>query len=111
MLALYDPHQETTISADASSYGLSAVLTQKQPDGDWRPIAYTSRALPSTEQKYAQIEKEALAVTWACERFWDYLLGIGFHVETDHKPLVPLFSSNNLDELPLRVQRFRMRLM
>ena len=104
VLALYDPHRGTTISADASSYGLGAVLTQKQPDGKWRPIAYTSRALTSTEQKYAQIEKEALAVTWACERFWDYLLGIHFHVETDHKPLVPLFSSKNLDELPLCVQ-------
>ncbi len=85
-----------------------AVLMQKQPDG---PVAYISRSMSSTEQRYAQIEKEALAITWACERFSDYLIGADFHVETDHKPLVPLLSTKLLDELPLRVQRFRMRLM
>ena len=34
-----------------------------------------------------------------------------FHIFTDNKPLVPLLGQKNLDELPLRVQRFRMRLM
>ena len=64
-----------------------------------------------TEQRYAQIEKEALALTWACERFSDYLIGLKFTIETDHKSLIPLFSYKHLDELPLRVQRFRMRAM
>ena len=62
-------------------------------------------------ERYAQIEKEALAVTWACERFADYLIGLTLKIRTDHKPLVPLFSSKRLDELPLRIQRFRMRMM
>ena len=44
-------------------------------------------------------------------RFNDYLLGTTFHINTDHKPLVPLLSTKNLDELPTRVQRFKMRLM
>ena len=64
-----------------------------------------------TEVRYAQIEKEALALTWACEKFGDYLVGLKFHIFTDHKPLVPLLSTKRLDELPLRVQRFRLRLM
>ena len=57
----------------------------------------------STEQRYAQIEKEALALTWACERFSDYLIGMTFHCETDHKPLIPLLSTKNLYELPPRI--------
>ena len=111
VLALFNPKCETVISADASSHGLGAVLLQKQSDGQPKPISYISRSLTATEQKYAQIEKEALAFTWACERFSDYLLGLTFHIHTDHKPLVPLFSSKNLDELPIRVQRFRLRMM
>ncbi len=111
VLALFDPTRDTIVSADASSFGLGAVLIQKQPDGSLRPVAYISRSMSPTEQRYAQIEKEALAITWACERFYDYLIGADFHVETDHKPLVLLLSTKLLDELPLRVQRFRMRLM
>jgi len=111
VLARFDATLETVVSADASSYGLGAVLQQRQPNGELQPIAYISRAMTTTEQRYAQIEKEALGVTWACERFQDYLVGMRFHIETDHKPLVPLLSSKNLDELPIRIQRFRLRLM
>ena len=85
---MYNPEADTIISADASLIGLGAVLTQKQQSGKWFPIAYTSRALTPTEGRYAQIEKEALAITYACERFQEYLIGKSFHVHTDHKPLV-----------------------
>ena len=108
---MYNPSLHTIVSADASAYRLGAVLRQQQTNGEVRPVAYISRALTETEQRYAQIEKEALGVTWACERFQDYLTGLTFHIETDHKPLVPLLSTKNLDEMPLRVQQFRMRLM
>ena len=111
VLAAFDPALETTVSADASSYGIGSVLLQKQKSGERRPVAYISRAMTPTEQRYAQIEKEALALTWASERLEDYLLGLHFCVETDHKPLVPLFSNKLLDDLPLRIQRFRMRMM
>ena len=111
ILALFDPALKTIVSADASSYGLGAVLLQKQRDGSTNPIAFVSRSMTSAETRYAQIEKEALAFTWACERLSDYLVGLSFHIEMDHKPLVPLFSSKNLDDLPLRVQRFRLRMM
>lgn len=74
-------------------------------------MASASRALSDTEKRYAQIEKEALASTWACERFAEFLIGKSFCIETDHKPLVPLLGSRHLDELPPRIQRLRMRLM
>ncbi|XP_061132648.1 uncharacterized protein K02A2.6-like [Syngnathus typhle] len=110
-LALYDPSADTLVSADSSSYGLGAVLLQKTSSMDWKPVAYASRALSTTEQRYAQIEKEALATTWACERFAEFLIGKDFHIQTDHKPLVPLLGARNLDELPPRIQRLKMRLM
>jgi hypothetical protein len=111
VLALFDPNLETILSADASSYGLGAVLLQKQVTGQLLPVAYISRSMTPTERRYAQIEKETLAFTWACERLSDYLVGLQFHIQMDHKPLVPLFSTKDLEELPVRVQRFRMRMM
>ena len=83
VLALYDPKAETKVSADASSYGLGAVLLQKHQEG-WRPVAFASRSMSEVEQRYSQIEKEALACTWASEKFADYLTGMSFSVETDH---------------------------
>ena len=80
VLALFDANLETTVSADASSYGLGAVLLQKQADGERRPVAYLSRSMTPTKSRYAQIEKEALALTWACERYSDYLIGLQFNI-------------------------------
>ena len=67
--------------------------------------------MTETEHMYAQVEKEALAVTWACEKFADYIIGKKFKLKTDHKPLIPLLGSMSLASLPPRIQRFRMRLM
>ena len=78
---------------------LGAVLLQKNKQ-EWRPVAYASRAMSETETRYAQIEKEALATTWACKKFSTYILGKHISIKTDHKPLVPLLGSKHLDNLP-----------
>ena len=96
VLALFDPNLEATVSSDASSFGLGTVLLQTQRDDLRRPVAYISWAMNSIEQRFAQIKKEALALTWACERFSDYLIGMTFHCETDHKPLIPLLEYKKL---------------
>ena len=94
-LALYDPNLETTISADASSYSLGVVLLQTQANGERRPVAYVSRSMTPTKSRYAQIEKEALALTWACERYSDYLVGLQFKIETNHISLWYHYSVQN----------------
>ena len=110
-LKLYDPSLCTKVMADSSSYGLGAVLSQKSEDGTWHPVAYESRSLSLTEKRYAQVDKEALASAWVCNRFEDYLIGLKFILETDHKPPVALLGTKSLDELSARIQRMRMHLM
>ena len=51
-LALFDVQKESKFSADASAYGLGAVLLQKT-DSQWKPIAYASRSLSESERRYA----------------------------------------------------------
>jgi len=111
VLALYDPNKETKVAADASSFGLAGVILQFQPDNSWRPVSFISQVMTPTETRCAQIEKEALALTLACERSWEYIVGKSISVEMCHKPLLPLLSTHTLDQLPPRIQRFRMRLM
>ena len=66
--------------------------------------------MTDTERRYAQIEKEVLATTWACGKFSTYILGLKFLIKTDHKSLVPLLGEKHLDSLPPRILRFRLRL-
>lgn len=75
-----------------SPVGLEAVLEQE--DLTFKPIYYASRKLSNVERRYSQFEKEALAVRWACEKFYRYLYGIEFEICTDHKPLVIVLEFN-----------------
>ena len=110
-LNLYNPDTPTKICADASAYGLGAVLQQQQHDDEWKPVAFASWSMTETERRYSQIEKEALALVWACEKFADSITGKAILLETDHKPLVPLLGKTNLDCLLPRVLHFQIRLM
>ncbi len=73
--------------------GLGAVLSQEQPDGSTRPLAYASRTLQPHERNYAVTEMEALGVVWAIKHFRQYLYGHHCHVHTDHEALKSLLNS------------------
>lgn len=107
-MALHDPDAQTKVSADASLYRLGVVLLQKV-ESEWKLTVYASRSMADAEHGYAQIEKEALAITWAREEFSDYILGKSISMETDHKPLVPVLGRKSLDSLSPRVLRFCLR--
>ena len=109
--ACYDPSRPTIIAADASFSGIGAVLLQVKDDGNRRPISYASRSLSNAEKRHAVIEKEALAGVWACEKYSEYVVGMNFVLETDHKPLQTLFNTTELSKTLRRVQRFCLQLM
>lgn len=105
VLGFFDPGKELTLSVDASSKGLGAVLIQ-----EGKPLAYASRALTEVQMRYSQIEKELLAVCFGTEKFRQYILGQDYvRVETDHKPLLGVFQKP-LWKVPVRLQRMLMRL-
>ena len=86
----YDPELPLLLATDASPTVLGAVLSHRLSDGKERPIAYASRTMSKTEQKYPQIDKEALAIIWAIQKFFHYLYARHFTLISDHKPLTQI---------------------
>ncbi len=80
----YDPSLPIQVTADASSFGLGAVLSHVLKDGSVRPIMFASRTLTKAEVKYAQIDREALAIIFAVKKFHKYLIARHFTLVTDH---------------------------
>ena len=98
----------TTVQVDASLRGLGACLIQKHK-GEHQPIAFASRSLVDVETRYANIERELLAIIFACQCFSSYLLGRSFVAESDHKPL-EMIAMKNLANAPPHLQRMLLEL-
>ena len=93
ILAFPDFGKPFLLETDASDKGLGAVLSQKQSDGRYHPIAYASRIMTETEQRYHSNKQEFLALKWAVtEQFHEFLSPYGknrneFVVWMDNNPL------------------------
>ena len=103
ILVFLDFNKPFLLETDASGRGLGAVLSQKQADGRYHPIAYASRVMNETKQRYHSNKQEFLTLKWAVtEQFHEYLSPYGknrneFVVHTDNNPLTYIFSSAKLD--------------
>ena len=98
VLAFADFEQLFVLETDASGDGLGAVLSQKQEDGKFHPVAYASRGLKSSEKNYHSSKLEFLALKWAVtDQFKEYLQYKPFTVKTDNIPLTYIMSTSNLD--------------
>ena len=108
ILAFLDFNKPFLLEMDASGRGLGAVLSQKQADGWYHPIAYASCVMNKTEQRYHSNKQEFLILKWVVmEQFHEYLSPYGknrngFIVCTDNNPLTYIFSSANLDAMGQR---------
>ncbi|PAA65850.1 hypothetical protein BOX15_Mlig025290g1 [Macrostomum lignano] len=112
-LAYYDQRKPTALHTDASRLkGIGFLLKQQQTDGSWRVVQAGSRFISETESRYAMIELELLAVVWATQKCRLFLEGLHeFEIVTDHKPLIPILNSYQLDQIENpRIQRLRAKL-
>ncbi|CAF1043728.1 unnamed protein product [Brachionus calyciflorus] len=107
----FDINWKTQLTVDASPVGVAAVLTQTDPNNSLnsKVIIYVSKSLNPTQRKYSQIEKEAYACVWSCERLELYLVGIFFDLIIDNKAVF-LILKNPLSNPPARIQRWALRL-
>ena len=100
ILVFADYTKPFLLETDASKDGLGAVLSQKQADGQYHPIAYGSRALMPHEKNYHSSKLEFLTLKWAVtENFKGYLPYQSFVVQTDNNLLMYIMSTPNLDAM------------
>ena len=104
VLRYFDKDIHPTVQCDASQTGLGAVLLQQD-----QPVSHTSRRLTGTEERYAQIEKELLAIVFALKKVDQYTYGRPITVMTDHKPL-EIIAKKPLHDAPKRLQRMLLAL-
>lgn len=106
VLSFFNPRLPVEIETDASKGGLGACLLQ-----NGHPVAFASRSLTATEQRYAIIEKEALGILFAVQKFHYFIYGLkDIKITTDHSPLVSIFKKDLISITP-RLQRIRLRLL
>jgi len=107
VLRIYQANREHVVQTDASDGMLGGVLLQREDDGLLHPIMYASRKCLDREMRYDIQNKEMTSIVWCCRRFFKYLYGSHFTIQTDCAALAILNAkpSNNA-----RVARMQMEM-
>ncbi|GJX97189.1 reverse transcriptase domain-containing protein [Tanacetum coccineum] len=102
------------LMCDASDFAIGAVLGQRH-EKHFRPIHYASKTMNEAESHYTTTEKEMLAVVYAFEKFWSYLILNKSIVYTDHSALKYLFAKKDSKARLLRwvllLQEFKFKVI
>ena len=98
MLVFPDFDKPFLLETDASKEGLGAMLSQKQDDRHYHPIAFGSHSLTSAERNYHSSKLEFLTLKWSVtEHFKEYLAYALFVVRMDNNLLTYILTTPNLD--------------
>ena len=98
VLAFTDFKKPFLLETDASIEGLGAVLSQKQDNSRYHPVAYARCGLKGGKLKYHSSKLEFLALKWAMtEQFREYLQNQPFLVCTDNNLLTYVMTMPNFD--------------
>jgi len=81
VLAILDIDKEIRVEADTSDYATGGMLLTKCEDKKWRPVAFISKLLNTTERNYKIHNKEMLAVIRCLEAWRHYLEGAKLEFE------------------------------
>ncbi|KAK2714198.1 hypothetical protein QYM36_008681 [Artemia franciscana] len=102
----YFDHKSRNVEVivDASQHGLGAQLVV-----DNKTVAFGFWSLSRAEKRYLQIEKEMLAVIYACKHFRQYIYSRTTTVTTNHKPLESILKKP-ISKAPPRLQRMMIAL-
>ena len=91
VLVHYDENLLLKLYCDASFRGLGVVISHMYPNGSERPLSFASRSLSKAEKNYSQIDREALSIVWAINKFHMFLFARLFTLVTDCKVLLSIF--------------------
>ena len=69
-----DWSNEFEIMCDAGDYAMGVILGQRT-EKIFKAIYYASKTFNEAQENYSTIEKEMLAMVFACEKFRPYILG------------------------------------
>lgn len=101
------------LETDASDTAISAILSCKQPTGEWGPVEFASKKLTDTERRWPVREREAYAIVFGLIKFDHFLRGREFTVHTDHESLKWMLeaSTGKISRWASRMAEYNMRII